>query len=393
MNLYKISIIIPAYNVINYIKETLESIYNQTFKEFELILVDDGSTDGTYEVLRDYESLHENVKLIKQENSGPSIARNKGLEEAQGEYIVFVDSDDILPKDSLEFRYETVKSAKADIGIFGTYKYDGKNKWPMTNHFLGDGEKTIKRDYNLLLTLGPCNKIFKRELVKNMKFPSGMKYAEDQAFIIEAYLKAKKIYASNYTAYYYRIRPEEAEGSLTKQIVNNSSFVISQVYKSWSITVANIKNSDLSNYEKITLMLKYFERLLKFDVWPPLKNIIVKGSEEEKLNGLKIFEKMIEKTDREVLENSKFLETILTYGFMHENKSLNSSEKGIYIEIVNAAYKDTNKISLKQKAIKMKNKNSIKPLYLTSVFNGLKYNGGKSKAIFGKIYRRVKFKV
>lgn len=393
MSSYKISIIIPVYNVKEYIKETIESIYNQTFKEFEVILVDDESTDGTYEILQDYEKKFKEIKLFRQKNSGPSVARNKGLEEAIGDYIVFMDSDDILPTDSLEVRYKTVKAQNADIGIFGTYKYDGKNKWPMTNHFLGDGEKKISKDYKLLLTLGPCNKIFKRELIKDIRFPLEMKYAEDQAFIIETYLKAKKIYASNYVAYYYRMRPSTAEGSLTQQIVSNSSFVIAQVYKSWGITVNNIKNSKLSNYEKITLMLKYFERLLKFDVWPPLKNIIMKGTEEEKLSGMQMFKKMIEKTDKEVVEKSKFLETILTYGFMHENKFLNSSEKGLYIDIFNTAYSDTNNIVLKTKAAKMKDENSIKPLYFTSLFNGLKYNSGKSKAIAGKIYRRVRFKV
>ena len=105
MSSYKISVIVPVYNVKEYIDETIKSIYNQTLKDFELILIDDGSTDGTYEMLKEYESKHNNIKLIKQENSGPSKARNVGLKEAEGEYIIFVDSDDLLPTDSFEFRY------------------------------------------------------------------------------------------------------------------------------------------------------------------------------------------------------------------------------------------------------------------------------------------------
>ncbi|WP_195972252.1 bifunctional glycosyltransferase/CDP-glycerol:glycerophosphate glycerophosphotransferase [Clostridium thermobutyricum] len=336
----KISIIIPVYNVEDYIEETLISIKNQTMKDYEVILVDDGSTDKSVQIIEKY--INENIKLIKQENSGPSCARNKGLGLAKGDYIAFMDSDDTIPEDSLEIRYKLAIENNAEIVIGGTYKFDGKDQWPMQNHFLSEGIKDIRNDYDMLKTLGPCNKLFKRSLIENIKFPENIKYAEDQVFVMEAYLKAKNIYASKNVVYFYRVRPEEAEGSLTKQIINKSDFVIKQVNESWSRTLKNIETYCKNEYEKDMLSLKYFERLLDYDIWPPLKNAVIRGEENVKINALKNMNEILKEIDPIIINNSRKLRWIMGQGIINKYLFLTKNTKKIYVEILADFYNKFN---------------------------------------------------
>ena len=127
----KISIIIPVYNVEEYLEQTIESILNQTLKDFELILIDDGSTDSSQDILKRYSDEYDKIKVMYQKNSGPSRARNRGIEAATGEYITFADSDDILPYNSLELRYNAAIEHNADLVIGATYKFNSKRKWPL----------------------------------------------------------------------------------------------------------------------------------------------------------------------------------------------------------------------------------------------------------------------
>lgn len=279
MSNYKISVIVPVYNVKEYIDETIKSIYNQTLKDFELILIDDGSTDGTYEMLKEYESKHNNIKLIKQENSGPSKARNVGLKEAEGEYIIFVDSDDLLPTDSFEFRYKLAKEKNADVIVCGTEKTtDGIERKPIARHMFNDGYRVLGKDNDILWALGPCNKIFKREIIEGIFFPLNIDYAEDQVFMMEAFLKANKLYATKHVVYYYRMRKNPGE-SLTQQISVNATKILKQVCTVWKmvskIIDENTSNRNLANSIKVN----YFYRLMIIDVWPSLDRIF-RGKDE-----------------------------------------------------------------------------------------------------------------
>ncbi|MGL5650089.1 MAG: glycosyltransferase family 2 protein [Clostridium sp.] len=286
MGIYKLSVIIPVYNVKSYIVETLESIYNQTLKEFELILIDDGSTDGTYEILKEYEGRYENIKLLKQENSGPSIARNKGLKVATGEYIVFVDSDDLLPEDSLEYRYNIAREKEADVVICGTAKTeDGENMIPLQRHMFEDGYRVLGKDSDILWALGPCNKIFKREILEGLYFPENINYAEDQVFMINSFLNAKKIYATKKVVYYYRMRSTPGE-SLTQQVDTNSANVLKQVCEVWKISVKlideKIKDKDIA----YNIKGNYFYRLMIIDIWPPLNKVFKSGDKNAEVESL-----------------------------------------------------------------------------------------------------------
>ncbi|MGL4849517.1 MAG: glycosyltransferase family 2 protein [Clostridium sp.] len=302
MDIYKLSVIIPVYNVKSYIIETLESLYNQTLKEFELILIDDGSTDGTYEILKEYEKKYENIKLIKQENSGPSIARNKGLKIATGEYIVFVDSDDLLPEDSLEYRYNIAKEKDSDVVICGTAKTDdGETMKPIQRHMFEEGYRELGKDSDILWALGPCNKIFKKEILKDLYFPENINYAEDQVFMIHAFLNAKKIYATPKVVYYYRMRNTPGE-SLTQQVDTNSANVLKQVCEVWKISV-NLINEKVKDKD-IAYNIKgnYFYRLMIIDIWPPLNKVFKSGDKKAEVKSLESLNELMKYVSDKELE-------------------------------------------------------------------------------------------
>ena len=111
----KISLIIPVYNVQEYIEKALQSVVNQTFKDFEVIIVNDGSKDQSVEIVKKFIRKYDNFRLINQENQGLSGARNTGLKEAKGEYIAFIDSDDFIENNFLEELYNLAVDNDADI--------------------------------------------------------------------------------------------------------------------------------------------------------------------------------------------------------------------------------------------------------------------------------------
>lgn len=114
-----ISIIIPCYNAEDYLSEALDSILRQSYADWELICVDDGSTDGTYEILSRYHELDARIHVVSQKNAGVSVARNRGLSESRGEYICFIDSDDVVSRNYLEVLRTLIAKEKADLAICG----------------------------------------------------------------------------------------------------------------------------------------------------------------------------------------------------------------------------------------------------------------------------------
>lgn len=123
-NIMKVSVIVPVYNTEKYVGSCIESILNQTFDDFELILIDDGSTDGSLNILRSYEQIDSRIIVIHQDNAGPGLTRNKGIDLAKGEYIVFVDSDDLIEKDYLK----RLSKQDADVVFIDIIQVDENNR-------------------------------------------------------------------------------------------------------------------------------------------------------------------------------------------------------------------------------------------------------------------------
>lgn len=189
-----ISIIVPVYNAEKTIKKCIDSILAQTYKAFELILINDGSKDNSLNILKEYEALDERVIVISQENSGVSVTRNKGINEAKGEYIVFVDSDDYIEESSLEIlANETESNDKLDMVISGfCIIKDNNDKFINT---ISENKTFDNLDFLLNERLfkfisTPWGKIYKTKIIKdnNIRFNEAISLGEDTIFVLE-YLK------------------------------------------------------------------------------------------------------------------------------------------------------------------------------------------------------------
>lgn len=206
----KISVIIPVYNVEKYLNKCIDSVLNQTYKDFELILVDDGSPDKSGKICDDYAKKDKKIKVLHTENSGASKARNNGLSIAQGEFITFLDSDDYWEKD---FLYNAIsKIGNTDIYISGIKFFGGKDNREFISSF--SGEITVKELYERVFydipqinLCGPCCKLFKLKIIKdkNITFDPLIRCGEDTDFNLSYARFARTAYIDNQSYYnYYR---------------------------------------------------------------------------------------------------------------------------------------------------------------------------------------------
>lgn len=217
-----ISIIMPVYNVEKYIAKSIKSLINQTYKDFELILINDETKDKSIEIALDLlKNTNIKYKVIDQKNSGVSAARNNGIENSIGDYIYFLDSDDYVSDTFLEKFYDKFKETNADI-VYCDYKHIDENETILLDSSTDVSEKPsdgqdmalrfLKDEFSIWIGSG----IYKAELIKNnnLKFDSNRRYAEDIVFISKALLYSKRIVGINEKLAYYLRR----EGAVTKSV-------------------------------------------------------------------------------------------------------------------------------------------------------------------------------
>ena len=189
-----ISIIVPIYNAEKYLNKCIKSLINQTKEELEFILVNDGSTDSSEEIIKTYKDKR--IKYFKNKNQGIGKTRNFGIEKATGKYIMFLDSDDYLREDACQILYEKAETEKLDLVICDFYRVEEENDFQEKIIIPEFKNTTLKENKNLLLdvNLAPWNKLYKASLLKKnkIKFVEDLKY-EDAPFVVEAMDKAKKI--------------------------------------------------------------------------------------------------------------------------------------------------------------------------------------------------------
>ena len=209
-----ISIVVPVYNAEKYLKNCIDSILSQTYPNWELILIDNGSTDGSMDICRNYALKDSRISAIHQyQNKGVSVARNLGMERCSGEFITFVDADDWIKEDYLETMLRIQKAQSAELVICEydfVHDTDRITEPPKTQE---DIEKTIKiyntEQYleNYLLEGNPhCwGVLYKNSILDQLKFPAGLTIGEDLLFILEASMRAEKIVVTGYKGYQYYI--------------------------------------------------------------------------------------------------------------------------------------------------------------------------------------------
>lgn len=228
----KISIIVPVYNVEKYLSRCIESILNQTFREFELILVNDGSTDKSGYICNKYKNLDERVIVINKENGGASSARNYGLNIARGEYIGFVDSDDYVHKYMFQVLYDNALKYSSDITmcnykIVYDIKYEDFDDLDIKN-YTPKFYSNIEAQYRLYDYLGivlPWNKLYKKSIFEGLRYEEG-KIHEDEIIIHKLLYKANLILDIPLQLYFY----EQREGS-----VMNSKYSIKNLDKIYAL--------------------------------------------------------------------------------------------------------------------------------------------------------------
>lgn len=275
----KVSIIVPVYNVEKYVSKCLESLLRQTYENIEIILVNDGSQDNSKKIIDNFAKKDERVKVIHKNNEGVSVTRNIGILNSTGDYICFVDSDDYVMPDYVEYLLKLILDGKSDIALttqmFGNFNL--KQTSTLKTYIVSGSEATIK----ILLydiPIGVYSKIFRREFLEknNISFKRELYIGEGFNFNIDAFQRANKITISNKRIYYYRrdnemsattkFTIEKWKNGLTaiQQIKYNLIFSNKQIERAWKFAnwrthsdiydvmiLASAENDDPSFFKKI----------------------------------------------------------------------------------------------------------------------------------------------
>lgn len=243
-----ISIIVPVYNTGIFLRECIDSILNQTYENFELILIDDGSTDNSVEICMSYKRKDGRVRVIKQENSGVSVARNRGIDFALGRFILFVDSDDFLLPNALEVLLNSMEN-KEDICDLVCCSYqrlssnDDLTNVCLTDGILASSQKlaTLCYNQNMEIILGGIwGKLYRKSLIETyeIRFPVDIACYEDNVFNIEYYTKVHLAVTSSSIVYVYRENLNSVTFNLKKTVLNDFVFAMKKRNEYFRLAVA-----------------------------------------------------------------------------------------------------------------------------------------------------------
>lgn len=224
-----VSVILPVYNVEKYIYKCINSVINQTYKNLEIILVDDGSPDNCSKICDDYAKIDNRIKVIHKENGGLSDARNFGIKSATGKYIAFIDPDDYVSDYYIEVLYQNIIKNNADISICSFVEVTENESNDLN---LNNSDENVVYTFSrmevfenlyvsewALRTVVAWNKLYKRELWNNLLYPKG-KIHEDEFVICELIEKSSKIVYTDKVLYYY----VQHKGSITGNGYNEKTF-------------------------------------------------------------------------------------------------------------------------------------------------------------------------
>ncbi|MCO4852875.1 bifunctional glycosyltransferase/CDP-glycerol:glycerophosphate glycerophosphotransferase [Bacillus vallismortis] len=399
-NNYEISVIVPIYNVGDILSETLNSLLNQTFKSVEYILIDDGSTDNSPILMKEFADKQDHVQIISQTNKGPAAARNRGLENAKGKYICFVDSDDILPADSLETLYTYARKHGSDLVTGASKRFNSKKEWYIKSHvkhnLMKSGLKTIDKNPELFYSIGPCAKLYKKSLLKGVLFSEDLRFGEDQPVVLHAYLNAKNIYTINQVVYLYRLR-EGDTASLTQEINLKPVEILDSLLRMISTTEAIFsKYNGPSNF----LKTKYLERVLSYEIWGALNGALLTKDSSIQRKTFNMLNRWIEQLDTALFNNLLFTVNDVFFDRLTKKALLiKPNSKKEYIKLMSTLLA---KINLDQtNLITIKNYNSIDfsiqtntlySVYKKSFYTLVKKHINK-KRIKNFLLKRIVFKI
>lgn len=312
----RISVVVPVYNVEKNAKEMIRSLIQQTMKQIEFLIIDDGSTDASMDIIQAEIRKDTRFVILQQTNKGAAHARNIGIHHATGDYIMFLDADDKLAKEAASLLYQEAIASGADI-VYGKMKRFTKDReWYLKSHvdrkIYAGREKYILTNSELFYSIGPCAKLFAKHLFEKIKFPEDIIFGEDQYVTFMSYVNAKKIIFLNEDVYFYRIR-EAGERSLTQKKAEYPFAYLNSLIKLFQLISQGFEgNTTFMPTEKKIIMGAYLERLVEFEIFPIFK-LVFKNRHFQSC-GLKNICTFFESIDRELIEGS----SIIVYKFIVE---------------------------------------------------------------------------
>ena len=290
-----ISVIVPFYNVEKYLEECLDSIQNQTYSNIEIILVNDGSTDNSKEICEKYCKQDNRFKLINQTNQGQSVARNNGVVASTGEFIVFVDSDDIILTNYLEtlihYMRENVDIVESQFTVHKKEFFNESNK-AISVIFKGNSEEAIKAIPKHVLSVNPVTKLYRRSIVEAVPYLEGLIF-EDIYSGIGMLKYIRKIIKLDYAGYYYR---------------QHSSSTMHRTFTPKNLDVFTVSDKLVEMYSDREELLPYIGSYLVHVTTMHYQDYIRKGNPYAKVYNQKLAEYVaITKKNRELSRESRMI--------------------------------------------------------------------------------------
>lgn len=277
----KISVLVPVYNVEKTLDRCMESILNQTFKDYEIIMVDDGSTDSSGAICDKYAEKYDFVSVIHKENEGLGPTRDAGVLAAKGEYVYHCDSDDWLKEDLLEKSYNAISENDADVVIFGYDMYDKKDLSKLfgsvsidSGVYIGKDEVRrlfVKHYHNAFIVLTAWNRLYKRSfLIDNELFFPALRRCQDMAYSLLLFDKIEKLVCINENLYCYVIEPGTFKGRSyeeMKGIYYTIYELVHKQYEQWGFLDEEQESKligryceDLATYSAYAFAVKYHDK-------------------------------------------------------------------------------------------------------------------------------------
>lgn len=287
MDYLKISIIIPIYNAEKYLKRCVNSINMQSFSNYEMILVNDGSIDNSATICDEFAKYDNRIRVFHKENGGVSSARNWGLDKAIGEYIMFVDSDDYMLPGMLEVMVSTLKAKSADLVVCGTTETGGGYWRPIADvdYSINQLKENFVSLLHTELLSPPWNKIYKKEIIGSNRFCEDISFGEDLLFNIQYLEKCENISLIKESPFYHE---KENENSLVVKFNRNRLLDIEKVW----VVVDRFSEDKEGLYSKYLRDLTvYVRQLLKTKQysWLEKKNILDEWSSVALIKSLNLF--------------------------------------------------------------------------------------------------------
>lgn len=266
-----ISVVVPVYNAEKYLSKCLDSLKNQTYKNLQIILINDGSKDSSEQICKQYAEEDNRFEFYTTVNQGSSEARNTGLTYVKGEYISFIDSDDFVSLDYFEVLYNLLEKNNADVSVCTFVEFDDPlkiNPTTSTEEIIFESEDEIEeillKFYDLNITfITPWAKLIKAEYFKDIRFPKGRSF-DDEATMYKVFLKAKKVVYCPTQNYYYYYNTNSISHTFYRKNVQD----FFPIYEERMVEYK--KRNFIKAYTKTEIT--YFARLLIYYLWYPITN-------------------------------------------------------------------------------------------------------------------------